>query len=62
MRRAEREFGKPLWQLGTTTFGFDARGCVVCTWRAGDGVAARTARARRLAARDPPPVDEHRLA
>ena len=37
MHRAEREFGKPLWQLGTTTFGFDARGDVVCTWRAGDG-------------------------
>ena len=36
MCRAESEFGKPLWQLGTTTFGFDARGCVVCTWR-GDG-------------------------
>ena len=36
MYRAESEFGKPLWQLGTTTFGFDARGCVVCTWR-GDG-------------------------
>ena len=37
MHRAEHEFGKPLWQLGTTTFGFDASGCVVCTWRAGDG-------------------------
>ena len=36
MYRAESEFGKPLWQLGTTTFGFDGRGCVVCTWR-GDG-------------------------
>ena len=36
MCRAESEFGKPLWQLGTTTFGFDARGWVVCTWR-GDG-------------------------
>ena len=36
MYRAENEFGKPLWQLGTTTFGFDARGSVVCTWR-GDG-------------------------
>ena len=33
MFRAESEFGKPLWQLGTTTFGFDASGCVVCTWR-----------------------------
>ena len=33
MYRAESEFGKPLWQLGTTTFGFDASGCVVCTWR-----------------------------
>ena len=33
MYRAASEFGKPLWQLGTTTFGFDARGCVVCTWR-----------------------------
>ena len=33
MFRAECEFGKPLWQLGTTTFGFDGRGCVVCTWR-----------------------------
>ena len=31
--RADTEFGKPLWQLGTTTFGFDASGCVVCTWR-----------------------------
>ena len=35
MYRAESEFGKPLWQLGTTTFGFDARGCAVCTWRGG---------------------------
>ena len=35
MHRAEREFGKPLWQLGTTTFGFDGNGCVVCTWRSG---------------------------
>ena len=33
MHRAEHEFGKPLWQLGTTTFGFDANGAVVCTWR-----------------------------
>ena len=33
MHRAESEFGKPLWQLGTTTFGFDAVGDVVCTWR-----------------------------
>ena len=33
MHRAESEFGKPLWQLGTTTFGFDGRGSVVCTWR-----------------------------
>ena len=33
MYRADSEFGKPLWQLGTTTFGFDAGGCVVCTWR-----------------------------
>ena len=33
MHRAESEFGKPLWQLGTTTFGFDASGAVVCTWR-----------------------------
>ena len=33
MYRAESEFGKPLWQLGTTTFGFDASGAVVCTWR-----------------------------
>ena len=33
MHRAESEFGKPLWQLGTTTFGFDGSGCVVCTWR-----------------------------
>ena len=37
MHRAEHEFGKPLWQLGTTTFGFDANGAVVCTWRTGDG-------------------------
>ena len=37
MQRAEHEFGKPLWQLGTTTFGFDANGAVVCTWRTGDG-------------------------
>ena len=35
MHRTEREFGKPLWQLGTTTFGFDGNGCVVCTWRSG---------------------------
>ena len=35
MYRADSEFGKPLWQLGTTTFGFDAAGCVVCTWRSG---------------------------
>ena len=35
MYRAESEFGKPLWQLGTTTFGFDAAGRVVCTWRSG---------------------------
>ena len=33
MHRAESEFGKPLWQLGTTTFGFDGNGGVVCTWR-----------------------------
>ena len=33
MHRADEEFGKPLWQLGTTTFGFDAGGGVVCTWR-----------------------------
>ena len=33
MHRAEHEFGKPLWQLGTTTFGFDGSGSVVCTWR-----------------------------
>ena len=37
MYRAESEFGKPLWQLGTTTFGFDAHGCVVCTWRGAGG-------------------------
>ena len=37
MYRAEHEFGKPLWQLGTTTFGFDASGAVVCTWRTGAG-------------------------
>ena len=37
MYRAEHEFGKPLWQLGTTTFGFDANGAVICTWRTGDG-------------------------
>ena len=35
MYRADGEFGKPLWQLGTTTFGFDASGSVVCTWRNG---------------------------
>ena len=35
MYRADSEFGKPLWQLGTTTFGFDADGCVICTWRSG---------------------------
>ena len=35
MHRAECEFGKPLWQLGTTTFGFDGDGRVVCTWRSG---------------------------
>ena len=35
MYRADSEFGKPLWQLGTTTFGFDASGCVICTWRNG---------------------------
>ena len=33
MYRAEHEFGKPLWQLGTTTFGFGGNGEVVCTWR-----------------------------
>ena len=33
MYRADHEFGKPLWQLGTTTFGFDASGCALCTWR-----------------------------
>ena len=33
MHRATCEFGKPLWQLGTTTFGFDGNGCVVCMWR-----------------------------
>ena len=37
MYRTTSEFGKPLWQLGTTTYGFDARGCAVCTWRS-DGV------------------------
>ena len=36
MHRADSEFGKPLWQLGTTTFGFDGSGRVVCTWRGGD--------------------------
>ena len=35
MYRATCEFGKPLWQLGTTTFGFDGNGSVVCTWRSG---------------------------
>ena len=35
MYRAESEFGKPLWQLGTRTFGFDTAGRVVCTWRNG---------------------------
>ena len=35
MHRAESEFGKPLWQLGTTTYGFDGSGGVVCTWRSG---------------------------
>ena len=33
MYRASHEFGKPLWQLGTTTFGFDGGGRAVCTWR-----------------------------
>ena len=33
MHQARGEFAKPLWQLGATTFGFDAGGCVVCTWR-----------------------------
>ena len=42
MYRAGHEFGKPLWQLGTTTFGFDAAGGVVCTWR--DGSAWRLGR------------------
>ena len=42
MYRAGHEFGKPLWQLGTTTFGFDAAGGVVCTWR--DGGAWRLGR------------------
>ena len=37
MYRAELEFGKPMWQLGTTTFGFGASGCIVCTWRTGGG-------------------------
>ena len=37
MYRTRHEFGKPLWQLGTTTFGFDANGAVVCTWRTSDG-------------------------
>ena len=32
IHRAESEFGKPLWQLGTTTFGFDGNGGLVCTW------------------------------
>ena len=35
MHRAESEFGKPLWQLGTTTYGFDGSGGAVCTWRSG---------------------------
>ena len=35
VHRATSEFGKPLWQLGTTTYGFDENGCVVCTWRSG---------------------------
>ena len=42
MYRAECEFGRPLWQLGTTTFGFDGYGGVVCTWR--DGSAWRLGR------------------
>ena len=33
MHRATSEFGKPLWRLGTTTFGFDGNGCAVCAWR-----------------------------
>ncbi len=33
MHRAEHEFGKPLWQLGTTTFGFDGHGDVICSRR-----------------------------
>ena len=33
MHRTESEFGRPLWQLGTTSFGFDGDGRVVCTWR-----------------------------
>ena len=35
MHRADGEFGKPLWQLGTTTYGFDTSGGVLCTWRSG---------------------------
>ena len=37
MYRAGHEFGKPLWQLGTTTYGFDANGCVICAWRSDGG-------------------------
>ena len=37
MHRVRHEFGKPLWQLGTATFGFDANGWVVCTWRTDEG-------------------------
>ncbi len=42
MYRTEREFGRPLKELGMRTFGFDARGSVVCTWR--DGGAWRLGR------------------
>ena len=37
MHRAQHEFGKPLWQLGTTTFGFDGHGDVICSWRDSTG-------------------------
>ena len=54
MVRADSEFGKPLWQLGTTTFGFDGSGRVVCTWRS-DG-AWHLGRLERDGAMTPVPL------
>jgi dipeptidyl aminopeptidase/acylaminoacyl peptidase len=33
MHAMEAEFGTPQWQFGSHTYGFDARGCIVCLYQ-----------------------------